>query len=188
MLLDSTWEGHVSLSVRARGLRYAPAMRASAAVVAARMLLTLAALGGSLLPWVSCARASHVPVVARAAALVDVLGSAVCHQRPERSFWTCGYRWPVCGRCSSLYLGAAAGTLLAWAWARRTHASAIIGHRNVTWWRGVLVAVALPTAVLWTLEYVGGIDPGTPVRFAGGLPLGLGGAAWLWAVQRGDLR
>lgn len=174
-------------------------MRASAAVVAARTLLTFAVLGGVMLPWTACARASSLPLVVRAAAVVDVLGSAVCHQRPERSFWSCGFRWPVCGRCSGLYLGAAAGVWLAWAWpfrkapvrmqdAEATAADdAAMNHRRA-WWRGVLLAVAMPTAALWALEYIGGVNPGTPVRFAGALPLGLGGAAWLWAVQRGDLR
>ncbi len=173
-------------------------MRA-AAVFPARVLLTLAVLGGAILPWVACARASHNPLIARAAAVIDVLGSAVCHQRPERSFWTCGFRWPVCGRCSGLYLGAAAGTLLAWMWPWRTTAGGAVNFSQAgtagvemderrAWWRRTLIVVALPTAALWALEFGAGMDPGTPARFAGALPLGLGGAAWLWAVQRGDLR
>jgi hypothetical protein len=28
----------------------------------------------------------------------------VCHQRPDRSFFTHGVQWPVCGRCAGLYL------------------------------------------------------------------------------------
>jgi hypothetical protein len=37
----------------------------------------------------------------------------VCHQRPDRSFFTAGVQWPVCSRCSGLYLAAPFGTLLA---------------------------------------------------------------------------
>ena len=42
-------------------------------------------------------------------AMVQIVGSRVCHQRPERSFHTSGVRWPVCARCSGLYFGAACG-------------------------------------------------------------------------------
>ena len=39
---------------------------------------------------------------------IYVAASRVCHQTPERSFHTGGVKWPVCGRCSGLYLGGAA--------------------------------------------------------------------------------
>ena len=55
-------------------------------------------------------------------------------------------------------------------------------------WRRRLVVAALPTAVLWLGELVLRLDPGTLVRFLGALPAGAGGAAWLVAVARGDLR
>jgi hypothetical protein len=47
--------------------------------------------------------------------------------------------------------------------------------------------MALPTAALWLGEFVLWLDPGTFVRFLGALPAGVGGAAWLLAVARGDL-
>lgn len=38
--------------------------------------------------------------------LLYILGSAVCHQLPERSFFLGGHQLPVCMRCSGTYLGA----------------------------------------------------------------------------------
>lgn len=38
--------------------------------------------------------------------LLYVLGSAVCHQLPERSFFIAGHQLPLCMRCSGTYLGA----------------------------------------------------------------------------------
>lgn len=38
--------------------------------------------------------------------LLYVLGSAVCHQLPERSFFIVGHQLPICMRCSGTYLGA----------------------------------------------------------------------------------
>jgi hypothetical protein len=52
----------------------------------------------------------------------------------------------------------------------------------------VLLLAAAPTAVLMAVEYLGRFDPGTPVRFAGALSLGLAGGAWLAASARQDLR
>jgi hypothetical protein len=46
---------------------------------------------------------------------------------------------------------------------------------------------AAPTLALWTLEIATGVDPGTLVRFAAALPLGIVAALWLGAVARGDL-
>ena len=46
-------------------------------------------------------------------AIVHGIGSRICHQRPERSFHTAGAQWPVCGRCSGLYLAVPLGALLA---------------------------------------------------------------------------
>jgi uncharacterized membrane protein len=71
----------------------------------------------------------------------------VCHQRPERSFHSNGARWPVCARCSGLYLSAALGTVVAWLPGRRR--SRVAFHA----WRVPLVAAALPTLVTLGLEW-----------------------------------
>ncbi len=156
---------------------------------AAFALLSLAAIWGLALPWLACARESPSPLLTMTGRAAFALGHVICHQRPERSFFSCGVQWPVCGRCSGLYLGAAAGALLALALGRRQQ-----GRRTTTpdsdavRWRRILVVAALPTAVLWTIEFVGNLDPGTIARFALALPLGMAASGWLAAVGRGDLR
>lgn len=106
------------------------------------------------------------------------LGSLVCHQKPERSFSSCGRRWPVCGRCAGLYIGAAAGIIVGFAgW--RVRAS------SRDWRRGLLLAAA-PTAALWLVEMSGLGDPGTSIRAGVAGLLGLAGGIWLSAVARGD--
>jgi uncharacterized membrane protein len=46
-------------------------------------------------------------------AAVYVVGSFICHQRPERSFFLSGLQLPVCARCAGIYAGVAAGALAA---------------------------------------------------------------------------
>lgn len=148
---------------------------------AATVLMLLALIGGATLPWVACARASSIRTISRAALAVYAAGRLVCHQRLERSFASCGYQWPVCGRCAGLYMGAAAGVLIFALW----RPDRVAAPTDV--WRRRLVCSALPTAALWLGEFVLWLDPGTFVRFLGALPAGVGGAAWLLAVARGDL-
>jgi len=45
--------------------------------------------------------------------MVYVVGSKICHQRPERSFHTGGVQWPVCARCAGLYASAPFGAVIA---------------------------------------------------------------------------
>jgi len=47
------------------------------------------------------------------ATVVYLAAAQVCHQRPERSFETDGVAWPVCARCTGLYLAAPFGAFLA---------------------------------------------------------------------------
>lgn len=96
----------------------------------------------------------------------------VCHQRPERSFFTRNVQWPVCGRCAGLYLAAPFGALAALARRRRG------GAPHATW----LVVAALPTAVTMAVE-LGGVAPvSSLVRAAAALPLGLAIGFFLVAV------
>ena len=83
---------------------------------AATVLLLLTLIGGATLPWVACARGSSIRTISGAALAVYAAGHLVCHQRTERSFASCGYQWPVCGRCAGLYMGAAAGVLMFALW------------------------------------------------------------------------
>ncbi len=140
-------------------------------------LLVLAAVAALALPLLPCLDS---PAASRVRAGAHAVGRLICHQRADRSFSTCGRQWAVCGRCTGLYLGAGLGVLLA---------AGGIG-RGVTWqqWRRRVTAAAAPTALLWTLEVAGLIDPGNAARFAIALPLGATTALWLSAVARGELR
>jgi uncharacterized membrane protein len=97
-----------------------------------------------------------------------LVGTQVCHQRPDRSFHLRGRSLPVCGRCTGLYLSGALGLLVAAPRRRRA------ARRPRTW----LAIAAVPTLVTWTLEVVGLWNPGTPLRALAALPLGLA-AGWL---------
>jgi uncharacterized membrane protein len=70
-------------------------------------LLSLAVIGAFLLlpPW-------DVLVKTR------LIGYAVCHQLPERSFHLAGEQLPLCARCSGTFLGALAGFTLLTLWGR----------------------------------------------------------------------
>lgn len=142
----------------------------------ASALLALVLVGGVSVPILPCLASGRL---AFAVSLVYAGGSLICHQRPERSWTSCGRQWPVCGRCAGLYLGAAGGVVLA---------AAGIGWRGERrQWRARLIAAALPTIVSWAGEMAGLGDPGTPLRFLLAVPLGIATALWLSAVARGHL-
>jgi uncharacterized membrane protein len=44
-------------------------------------------------------------------AIIYAAGGLICHQRPERSFFLDGHQFPVCARCTGLYLSGAAGII-----------------------------------------------------------------------------
>ena len=109
-----------------------------------------------------------------------LVGSVLCHQRPERSFETAGVVWPVCARCAGLYLGAAFGG--AWVLAR--------WHRDPQALRSVLAVAALPTAIAFAIEWSGIAPVSNAARAIAGLPLGATIAVALGAVAgtRGAIR
>jgi uncharacterized membrane protein len=144
--------------------------------VVASGLLALSLTAGLLIPLLPCA-ARHAPAFT---AMVYAAGGLICHQREDRSFASCGASWPVCGRCSGLYLGAAAGALLA--------AFGVRWRSTPAWWRRVLPLAAAPTVISWAVEAATRLDPGTPLRFVAALPLGVAVALWLAEVARGHLR
>ena len=94
-------------------------------------------------------------------AIVYTAASRICHQRPDRSFHSSGHPWPVCGRCSGLYLAAPFG---AWAgrrwWPRRV--SARVG----------IVLAAVPTVATLILEFVSPDGVSSVARAVAALPLG----------------
>lgn len=84
------------------------------------------------------------------------IGAGVCHQQPERSFSAAGRIWPVCSRCSGLYVGAALGVLAGVSFLRRRAAVTSLAR-----WRILLIVAAAPTLASWLLEVAGG--PATPM-------------------------
>ena len=121
----------------------------------------------------------------RAVAVVSagtyLVGSALCHQRPDRSFRLWDVQMPVCARCVGLYLGAVAGAVLAGIRRRGTvrMASAAL--------RVMLLAAAMPTGMTWLGEAVGWMPFADEVRAVAAVPLG---AAVTWVaslVIRGEL-
>ena len=104
------------------------------------------------------------------AATVYAAAGTVCHQLPDRSFHTHDAKWPVCARCSGLYMTAPVGAIAAVASRRRLRRS-----RDLR----VLAIAALPTAVSFILEHAGLVAVTSAVRFAAALPLG---AALAWVV------
>lgn len=97
------------------------------------------------------------------------IGTFICHQRPERSFFVHGHQLPVCARCTGLYVGAAVAAPIA------LIAATSAAVRRA---RGVLLAAALPTLVTWTLEAAHLAPFSNVARFGAAVPLGFV-AAWL---------
>ena len=120
------------------------------------------------------------PLVRGAAGLVYLAGAVVCHQRPERSFAWAGQAWPVCARCTGIYIGAAAAVLLCLALGR-------VGAR-VTSGRGcamdaeaarLAVALAvLPAGLTLVWEWTTGVTPSNLVRATTGVVIG-GVVGWV---------
>jgi uncharacterized membrane protein len=95
--------------------------------------------------------------------VVYVVASRVCHRIPARSFSTHGEQWPVCARCSGLYLGAPLGAALG--------LTLVTRRRRSTWFPLLLIAAA-PTAITWGLEAAAMLPIGKALRMVAALPLG----------------
>jgi uncharacterized membrane protein len=109
-----------------------------------------------------------------ASLLVYVVGGTVCHQHPGRSVHLAGAPMPVCARCTGLYGGAAFGIAAAvfTAYRRRWRPLRRVGMESLGAWRIALVVAAVPTAVTFTLEKVGGIPVTNGARLGAGVVLG----------------
>jgi len=125
----------------------------------------LALLALATVAWLALLLVAPVLPATIGAALY-LLGSHICHQRPERSFHLFAAQLPVCARCLGIYAGAAAGSLLAPG--ARLHA-----RRLTRTLRFVLIAGAVPTLITVVLEWSGAWAAANVVRAAAGVPLGL---------------
>ncbi len=122
--------------------------------------------------------------VRAASAGTYLVGSLICHQRPERSFRLWGVQMPVCSRCAGLYFGAAVGALLAGVRRPAGRGTARTASRAL---RMMVRAAAVPTGATWLGEAVGWLVVTGGVRAAAAVPLG---AAVTWVVSlviRGEL-
>jgi uncharacterized membrane protein len=114
--------------------------------------------------------------IAVGVAAVYAIGSAVCHQLPERSFHLWGAQLPVCARCTGIYVGAAV-VVSAF---RRTTVRLKPDATRVA--RMLLLIAALPTIITLAYEWTTGITPSNIVRACAGLPLGAAVAAIVLAA------
>jgi uncharacterized membrane protein len=114
------------------------------------------------------------------------VGSVICHQLPERSFFIDGRQLPVCARCTGLYVSGAVG-LLGW-----------IAVKFGRSWRGIPVpprtalaivsGAAMPTAISYVTGVTGVWDGSNLTRAALAVPLGVAAGAVVAAVATKDLR
>lgn len=106
-----------------------------------------------------------LPIYALSAAVFEI-GSLVCHQLPNRSFYFWGAQLPVCARCTGLYVGASVAALVA------TRMSRVRQHQVWDRAKELLLLGAAPTAVTLIYEWSSGNMPGHWIRAAAGFPLG----------------
>ena len=116
---------------------------------------------------VGAASAPPVPGPRAWSSAVYVLASRICHQKPERSFRFGETSWPVCARCSGLYLAAPLGG--AAALLVRARRRPLIRPHLV---RPGIVLAALPTAATLLAEWFRILPVGNSARAWAALPLG----------------
>jgi Predicted membrane protein (DUF2085) len=125
-----------------------------------------------------------------------LVGSLLCHQRPERSFVLWGSQMPVCARCTGIYAGAALAALALLFVARlkpsRSRGAAEAAHtaggpppraRDVGVLRSarmLLIVSIVPAAATLVYEWTTGDMPANWIRALSGLPIGVVVA---WIVQ-----
>jgi uncharacterized membrane protein len=119
------------------------------------------------------------------AVFVYTAGSMVCHQLPERSFYWGQWKFPVCSRCTGLYLSAAIG-LAAWAVVRKRRGIPIRIQPRLA--IVILVAAALPTLVSVATATLGMWDATNAGRALLAVPLGATAGVLVAAVAAKDLR
>jgi uncharacterized membrane protein len=128
-------------------------------------------------PWLGSN--ASAPGLAVVSASTYVVGSIVCHQRPERTFHVAGGHLPVCARCAGLYLSTAAGAVLGGLYllgrARRDLAfrPGAGDPATGTNWRLTLLLAALPTLATLAAEWMGVARPSNAVRALAAVPMGL---------------
>jgi len=118
--------------------------------------------------------------------IIYAAGGLICHQRPERSFFLNGHQFPVCARCTGLYLSAAMGIIgwLALKIARRW--SSLPFDPRLA--KRVVILSAIPTAVSFMTGVLGIWDGSNLTRAMLAIPVGASAGAVVAAVATKDLR
>lgn len=111
--------------------------------------------------WQRASSPAEVPVWT---VLVYAAAGRICHQIPERSFHAAGVAFPVCARCTGLYLAASFAAV----WASRRRARS--GPESSPLF--LVALAAIPTALTLAWEWGGLGTPSNLMRFALALPLG----------------
>jgi Predicted membrane protein (DUF2085) len=116
-----------------------------------------------------------------------LVGSLLCHQRPERSFFLWGSQMPVCARCLGIYAGAALAAIALPFVARLKPLRSTAGATPLAREGGalrsarmLLIVSIVPAAATLVYEWTTGDMPANWIRAASGLPIGVVVA---WIVQ-----
>lgn len=119
-------------------------------------------------------------------AFAYAVGSVICHQLPERSFFIDGRQLPVCARCAGLYVSGAVG-FLGWVAVKlaRGWRSAAVPPRVAL---AIVAGAAIPTAMSYLTGVIGMWDGSNLTRAALAVPLGVAAGAVVAAVATKDLR
>lgn len=113
-------------------------------------------------------------------------GAVVCHQLPDRSFFWGDWQFPVCARCTGLYLSAVVG-VAAWALMRLRQRGRPI-RVDPRFAVVLLTVAAVPTLISLASAWVGLWDGTNVWRFVLAVPLGASGGVMVAAVAAKDLR
>ena len=121
-----------------------------------------------------------------AVAFAYAVGSVICHQRPDRSFFWDGHQLPICARCTGLYLSGAVA-FVAWWGVRFLRSKPPIAWTPPNALR-VITLAAIPTAVSWTSGLLSVWDGSNLTRALLAVPLGAAAGELVAAVSSRDLR
>jgi uncharacterized membrane protein len=109
------------------------------------------------------------------------VGSLICHQRPERSFYLGSAILPVCARCTGIYVGAALAAAMAIARIELGSVSRTPRPASSSRARLFLAVAAAPVLVTLAYEWITGRTPSNEVRAMSGACIG---AAVAWVLIR----
>jgi hypothetical protein len=138
-----------------------------------------------LVPFVA-SRPHATPIGTALIIAVYAVGSAICHQLPERSYHLWTAQMPVCARCAGIYIGAAIGAVVGAAPLTRRLMNARTALLAGAWdpfsaanhARAILFIAALPTLATLVYEWTTGHMPAHWIRAAAGVALGAT-ASWM---------